>query len=84
MKPTDSQEETHKGRQALWLDPQDIAFIANERRKIPENADDGTLKTWARIAFRAMACLHKAGIPYEPASTSEATRYQVKGNCGES
>ncbi len=77
MDPTDTDAEAAKGRLALWLDPKEIAFIANEWRKLPENNDATTAKTWGRIAFHAMACLHKAGIAYEPVWPKEEERYQL-------
>lgn len=36
-------EEIEKGRIPLWLDPNDILFLLNEWRKIPNNADKTVL-----------------------------------------
>jgi hypothetical protein len=64
MEFTDPEEEKARGRIALWLDPNDIAFLANEWRKIPENAPESVKEAWARVAYRASTALHKAGVTY--------------------
>ena len=75
VKLTNPDEELAKGRIALWLDPDDIKFIADEWRKIPDSVPPDIKKTWGRIAFRAMAALHKAAIAYEPRFPSQQEKY---------
>ena len=78
MDKTDSEEEIAKGRIALWLDPSDIAFICNERRRLPQNLSETEREAWARIAFRGMAALHKNGIAYSPEFFEEDRQYFLK------
>jgi hypothetical protein len=63
---TDGHSEPAAGRLALWLDLKDIAFIADQWRRIPDAQDEATRDAWSRLAFRAVAALRKAGIDYEP------------------
>lgn len=70
------EDEQEKGRIAIWLDPEDITFLANEWRKIPDNIDDRSKETWGRVAFRLMTALHKAGIKYEPEFPNETEKYK--------
>ena len=76
IKPTDSIEERDKGKIPVWLDPEDVIFITNEWRKIPENAPDEILEKWSRVAFRLSAALHKHGVDYEPEFPSEDETYK--------
>lgn len=69
--------ELEKGRIAVWLDPNDIKFIADEWRKIPENISDSHKETWSRIAFRFMTSLNKAGIEYKPEFPNENGKYYL-------
>lgn len=69
--------ELEKGRIAVWLDPNDIKFISNEWRKIPENISDSDKETWSRIAFRFMTALNKSGIQYEPEFPNENGKYYM-------
>jgi hypothetical protein len=78
VKPTDIQEEVSKGRVAFWLSIDDIKFIANECRKIPENAPLQVRETWGRLAFRAMAALHKSNIKYEPIFPEGSEKYHTQ------
>jgi hypothetical protein len=78
IKPTKPEDEITKGRIAVWLDSDDIKFVADEWRKIPDNASDQVKETWSRIAFRMMAALHKAGIDYEPVIPEESEKYKMK------
>lgn len=73
---TDPEEEQACGRIALWLDPSDIAFLANEWRKIPENVSEPVKEAWARVAFRASTALHKAGVSYSPEFPSDDEKYR--------
>jgi len=59
--PTDPEEENAKGRVALWLDPDDIRWIAGHCC-CPEDAPPEQTERCARIRFRANAALHKAGL----------------------
>lgn len=77
MKNTNQDEEIEQGRMAFWLDPQDIEFLANEWRKITEDAPDQVKETWGRIAFRASSALHKAGIKVEPVFPEEHEKYNM-------
>ena len=74
--PTDPKREMQIGRIALWLDPDDIRFIADEWRKIPEGVSSDAQERWSRIAFRASAALHKAGLDYQPQFPGDAERYK--------
>ncbi|WP_147336789.1 hypothetical protein [Pseudomonas abyssi] len=76
MEFTDPEEEKSRGRIALWLDPSDIAFLANEWRKIPDNAPESVKEAWARVAFRASTALHKAGVSYSPEFPSDDEKYR--------
>ncbi|MBS9768216.1 MAG: hypothetical protein KGV44_11865 [Flavobacteriaceae bacterium] len=67
--------EVEKGRIAVWLDPDDVKFIANEWRKIPKDISDVNKETWGRIAFRCMTALHKLGIEYKPEFPNDNERY---------
>lgn len=62
---TDAGAEQIAGRLAFWLDPNDIAFLADEWRKLPQDMPEQNRKQWADIAFRAMSALHKARIEYK-------------------
>lgn len=74
---TQEQIEKEKGRVAVWLDPDDIKFLANEWRKIPENANQSSKETWGRIAFRLMTSLHENGIKYDPKFPNETDKYKL-------
>ena len=63
---TNASAERSAGRLGLWLDPKDIAFIADEWRRISGVESAEAREKWSRVAFRAMAALNKAGIDYEP------------------
>jgi len=66
-----------KTQNCSLLDPNDIKFIANEWRKIPENISDTDKETWNRIAFRFMTSLNKAGIEYKPEFPNENGKYYL-------
>lgn len=56
----DSQEKA-KGRVALWLDPEDLEWLARHCGcDDTTSADDR--ERCARIRFRANAALHKSGL----------------------
>ena len=68
-------QEIEKGRIALWLSPEDLKFLTNEWRKIPETVELHISETWARIAFRSSAALHQAGIENDPIFPEQSKRY---------
>jgi hypothetical protein len=59
--PTDEGREIEQGRVALWLDPDDIRWLARTCRCNDTTADEER-EQCARIRFRASAALHKAGL----------------------
>lgn len=59
--PTSPQDEAEKGRVALWLDPDDLRWLA-ERCRGTDGASDEEHERWARLRFRTNAALHKAGL----------------------
>ncbi len=61
IEPTKPDEELAKGRVALWLDPEDIEYLSNHCC-CADDADTTQTERCARIRFRAMAALHKAGL----------------------
>ncbi len=61
VRPTDPDAELAAGRVALWLDPSDIRFLLEQWSKVSEDSQPEVRETWARIAFRANAALHKSG-----------------------
>jgi hypothetical protein len=76
MKPTNLEKEKKQSKVSLLLDPDDIKFLANEWRKIPEDVPKSVSEAWARIAFRASTALHKSGIDYEPEFPDESMKYK--------
>jgi len=77
LETTDTKYEEDEGRIALWLHPDDIAFIANEWRKIPGNVSQNDKDIWARLAFLASTALHKSGVKYEPVFPNENEIYKL-------
>ncbi len=75
---TNADAEQEKGRLALWLDPEQIQFLANEWRKIPKETPETIRKQWGEVAFRAMAALHKAGIKHAPELPQSGEELQVE------
>jgi len=63
--PTDPERERALGRLALWLDPDDIAWLASHCN-CPEDASAQGRDRCARIRFRANAALHKAEASETP------------------
>ncbi|MGN6546924.1 MAG: hypothetical protein ACTHK7_17855 [Aureliella sp.] len=61
---TNAQSESSRGRLAFWLDPDDVAFVVDQWRKMPDDLPDDDRRRWATIAFRGMSALRKAGIRY--------------------
>lgn len=65
----DFQAEIDKGRVALWLNPEDLEFLACEYSRLPDDAPDEIVRIWMRIAARAHAALQKSGhqaLPFRP------------------
>lgn len=69
------QDKTDQNKIALWLSPEELHFLTNEWRKIPDNAEPAVKETWSRLAFIASAALHKAGIKSEPVFPDESQKY---------
>ncbi|WP_425246834.1 hypothetical protein [Streptomyces sp. NEAU-NA10] len=59
--PTDPREEAGRGRVALWLDPEDLRWLA-EHCRCPEDAPPEERDRCLRLRFRARAALHKSGL----------------------
>lgn len=59
--PTDPETEAAKGRLALWLDPDDVRWLA-QHCCYTDNATQEQTERCARLRFRANAALHKAGL----------------------
>lgn len=76
-KGTSAELEQEKGRLAVWLEPDQIRFLANEWRKIPKEVPETVQKQWGEVAFRSMTALHKSKIPYEPKFPESGEAYQV-------
>ena len=77
MNTTNEQVEKEKGRLALWLAPEDLEFLKNEWRKIPDNAPDQVKEKWSHIAFRATSALHKAGVKVDEKFPEEHEKYRI-------
>ncbi len=59
---TNSVFEKEKSRIALWLEPQEVEFIINEWRKVPDNEEESIKDSWGKLSFRCNSALHKAGL----------------------
>ena len=67
----DYEREQAKGRIALWLDPDDLKFLACEYSRLPDETPTEAKHLWMRIAARAHAALQKSGNeppPFVPAA----------------
>lgn len=65
------EKEIAKGRIPLWLDPDDLRFLACEYSRLPDDTPDDLTRVWMRITTRAHAALQKSGHerpPFEPAA----------------
>jgi hypothetical protein len=58
--PTDATYEMEQGRVALWLDPDDLRWLA-ARCWCDDDTGKEERDRCARVRFRASAALHKAG-----------------------
>lgn len=63
---SDFQKEIDKGRIGLWLDPEDLKFLACEYSRLADDAPDDVVRVWMRIAARAHAALEKSGQGIPP------------------
>ena len=59
--PTDPEREASLGRVALWLDADDLRWLARHCC-CPPDASEEQRERCARLRFRANAALHKAGL----------------------
>ena len=59
--PTDPDREAELGRVALWLDPDDLRWLA-ARCMCTDDTPDEEKDRCGRVRFRALAALHKAGL----------------------
>jgi hypothetical protein len=62
--PTDPEREAALGRIALWLDPDDLRWLARHCC-CPPDVPEEQRQRCARLRFRAGAALHKAGLSQE-------------------
>jgi len=69
---TDPGRETGLGRVALWLDPDDLRWLARHCC-CPADATEERRQRCARLRFRAAAALHKAGFTQESEEGAEPT-----------
>ncbi|MGW7167384.1 hypothetical protein ACWGH3_19170 [Streptomyces sp. NPDC054884] len=60
MRETDPSMEADKGRVPLWLDPDDLRWLA-DHCCCPADASDEEKDRCGRLRFRASAALHKHG-----------------------
>ncbi|QBG99604.1 hypothetical protein EYC56_09885 [Xanthomonas oryzae] len=61
VEPTDQSGELKQGRLALWLDLDDLRWLASNC-SCTDSAPDELRERCSRIRFRANAALHKAGL----------------------
>ena len=59
--PTDPAAEAAQGRVALWLDPDDLRWLA-QNCACDDDTSDSDRDRCGRVRFRANAALHKAGV----------------------
>lgn len=64
VRPTDPTLEAALGRVALWLDVDDLRWLAT-RCACTDATSDEDRERCGRIRFRASAALHKAGIQWQ-------------------
>ena len=70
--PTDPQRESDLGRVALWLDPDDLRWLAT-RCTCSDATPEDERERCGRIRFRANAALHKAGLQVDVETEPEST-----------
>lgn len=66
----DYKKEIAKGRIALWLDLDDLRYLACEYSRLPEDTPEDLTRLWMRIAARAHAALQKSGHELPPFAPS--------------
>lgn len=59
--PTDLSREAAMGRVALWLDTEDLRWLAG-RCYCGDDSSEQERERCARVRFRASAALHKAAV----------------------
>jgi hypothetical protein len=70
--PTSDDYERAQGRLALWLDPNDIKWLS-KHCWCSDNVGEHEKKRCARLRFRAMAALHKAGLGPKPENQEDGS-----------
>jgi hypothetical protein len=71
------EKEIAKGRIPLWLDPDDLRFLACEFSRLPDDTPEEITRLWMRIAVRAHAALQKSGhgpLPFGPYGDVTSTK----------
>ena len=68
--PTDPQREASLGRVALWLDPDDLRWLARHCC-CPDDVTEEQRQRCARLRFRASAALHKTGLAQEGETSAQ-------------
>ena len=68
--PTDTEREATLGRVPLWLDPADLRWLARHCC-CPADATEEQRQRCGRLRFRALAALHKAGVPQDDDDPAE-------------
>lgn len=71
IKPTNPSHEAEAGRLALWLDLEDLRWLASNCGCTDVNLDH-VEERCGRVRFRANAALHKAGLKGIPINGTEA------------
>ena len=71
IKPTKPSHEAEAGRLALWLDVEDLRWLASNCGCTDVTPDD-IKERCGRVRFRANAALHKAGLKAIPSNGTEA------------
>ena len=72
---TDYEKDIAKGRIPLWLDLDDLRFLACEYSRLPEDTPGEVLLLWMRIAARAHAALQKSGNEQPPFGSDAERRF---------
>lgn len=62
----DYEKEIAKGRIPLWLDLEDLRFLACEYSRLPDDTPKELTRLWMRVAARAHAALQKSGQGSSP------------------
>lgn len=70
VRPTEPEREAEKGRVALWLDPEDLRWLARHCC-CAADASEEQRQRCLRLRFRASAALHKAGFSQDNNANAE-------------